>query len=52
LKRCLEEVGFEAEAAGDGKTAHSLTAEQEFDILIVDFGLADMDGIGLIHKLR
>src|SRR5450755_3355504 len=52
LKRSLEEAGFEVEAAADGKSAQSLAVEPEFDILIVDLGLPDMDGIDLIHKLR
>jgi two-component system copper resistance phosphate regulon response regulator CusR len=52
LKRSLEEAGFEVEAAADGKTAQHLAVEPEFDSLIVDLGLPDMDGIDLIHKLR
>jgi len=40
------------EAAADGKTAQSLAVESAYDILIVDLGLPDMDGIDLIHKLR
>jgi len=52
LRRSLEEAGFEVEAAADGKTAQSLAVESAYDILIVDLGLPDMDGIDLIHKLR
>jgi two-component system copper resistance phosphate regulon response regulator CusR len=52
LKRSLEEAGFEVEAAPDGKTAQSLTVGREFDGLIVDLGLPDIDGIDLIHRLR
>jgi two-component system copper resistance phosphate regulon response regulator CusR len=52
LKRSLEEAGFEVVAASDGRSAQSISVEREFDILIVDLGLPDMDGIELIHELR
>jgi two-component system copper resistance phosphate regulon response regulator CusR len=52
LQRSLEEAGYQGEAAADGKTAEQLAIEGEYDILIVDLGLPDRDGIGLILKLR
>ncbi len=52
LQRSLEEAGYEVEAASDGKTAEKLAAESVFDILIVDLGLPDQDGINLILRLR
>jgi len=52
LRRSLEEAGYEVEAASDGKTAERLAVENPFDILIVDLGLPDQDGITLILKLR
>ena len=52
LKRSLEEAGYEVEAAADGKTAQRLAIEGPFDILIVDLGLPDIDGISLILRLR
>jgi DNA-binding response OmpR family regulator len=52
LQRSLEESGYTVETARDGKTAEKLAAESHFDILIVDLGLPDQDGIGLILKLR
>jgi DNA-binding response OmpR family regulator len=48
----LEEAGYQVEAAGDGKTAERLAVEGEYDILIVDLGLPDQDGISLIIRLR
>jgi DNA-binding response OmpR family regulator len=48
----LEEAGYQVEAAGDGKTAERLAVDGQFDILIVDLGLPDQDGISLILKLR
>jgi two-component system copper resistance phosphate regulon response regulator CusR len=52
LRTSLAEAGYLVEAAADGKTAEWLATEEEFDILIVDLGLPDQDGIGLILKLR
>jgi two-component system copper resistance phosphate regulon response regulator CusR len=52
LKRSLEEAGYQVEAASDGKTAESLAIDGAFDILIVDLGLPDRDGITLILRLR
>ncbi len=52
LQRSLEESGYSVETARDGKTAERLAIDSQFDILIVDLGLPDQDGIGLILKLR
>ncbi len=52
LQRSLQEAGYQVEVASDGKTAERLAIEAPFDILIVDLGLPDQDGITLILKLR
>ncbi|HEV2133319.1 MAG TPA: response regulator transcription factor [Terracidiphilus sp.] len=52
LRHSLEEAGYQVEAAPDGKTAERFARERTFDILIVDLGLPDQDGIGLIFRLR
>jgi two-component system copper resistance phosphate regulon response regulator CusR len=52
LRRSLSEAGYEVEVAPDSKTAERLAGESAFDILIVDLGLPDLDGIGLILRLR
>jgi two-component system copper resistance phosphate regulon response regulator CusR len=52
LRRSLEEAGYQVEAALDGRTAERLAVENTFDILIVDLGLPDQDGISLILRLR
>ena len=52
LRRSLEEAGYDVEAAPDGETAQRLAVESPFDILIVDLGLPDRDGISLILRLR
>jgi DNA-binding response OmpR family regulator len=52
LQRSLTEAGYQVEAAGDGKTAARLAVENPHDVLVVDLGLPDQDGITLIHQLR
>jgi DNA-binding response OmpR family regulator len=52
LRRSLEEAGYQVDTASDGKTAERLALESPPDILIVDLGLPDQDGINLILKLR
>jgi DNA-binding response OmpR family regulator len=52
LRSSLEEAGYQVAATSDGKTAERLAVESQFDILIVDLGLPDQDGITLILRLR
>ena len=52
LRRSLEEARYEVEVAPDARTAERLAVESQFDILIVDLGLPDKDGISLILRLR
>ena len=50
LKRSLGEAGYQVDAAGDGKAAEGLATEHPYEVLIVDLGLPDQDGITLILK--
>jgi DNA-binding response OmpR family regulator len=52
LKQSLTEAGYQVEVAADGKTAETLASERHHDLLIVDLGLPDGDGINLILRLR
>ena len=52
LQRSLEEAGYEVEVAPNARTAEQIAAGSQFDILIVDLGLPDRDGISLILQLR
>jgi len=52
LKKPLGEAGYTVHLAEDGRTAASLAAANGYDILIVDLGLPDQDGIDLILQLR
>ncbi len=52
LQCSLQEAGYEVAVAPDARTAEQLAVESRFDILIVDLGLPDRDGISLILRLR
>jgi DNA-binding response OmpR family regulator len=52
LKHALTEAGFRVDLASDALAAMRLAVEGGHDVLIVDLGLPDMDGIALILRLR
>jgi DNA-binding response OmpR family regulator len=52
LKQPLADAGYEVDTAKDGRTAIQLASEKKYDVLIVDLGLPDQDGIDLILQLR
>ena len=52
LQQPLANAGYEVDAAKDGRTAIQLASENKYDVLIVDLGLPDQDGIDLILQLR
>jgi two-component system copper resistance phosphate regulon response regulator CusR len=52
LRHALAEAGYRVDAASDAKTAERMAMERRYDVLIVDLGLPDQDGIGLILRLR
>jgi two-component system copper resistance phosphate regulon response regulator CusR len=52
LEQALTEAGYQVDVAPNGKTAESFAQANSYDILIVDLGLPDQDGISLIMHLR
>jgi DNA-binding response OmpR family regulator len=52
LRRSLEEAGYQVDVASNAATAERLATENGYDILVVDLGLPDRDGISLILRLR
>jgi len=51
LQRSLTEAGYQVEAAANAKNAERMSLESVHDILIVDLGLPDEDGLSLILRL-
>jgi DNA-binding response OmpR family regulator len=52
LKQPLANAGYEVDTAKDGRTAIQLASGKKYDVLVVDLGLPDQDGIDLILQLR
>ncbi len=52
LKQSLTDAGYEVDTAKDGRAAAQLASGKKYDVLIVDLGLPDQDGIDLILQLR
>ena len=52
LRNSLQEAGYEVDVAGDARHAEQIAMKSAHDILIVDLGLPDRDGISLILSLR
>ena len=52
LLQALTEAGYSVDVAPDGRAAEALAKNNNYDILIVDLGLPDQDGITLITRLR
>ncbi|TQS76241.1 response regulator transcription factor [Ornithinibacillus gellani] len=48
----LEKAGFQTDAAYDGKEAVQKTLEQEYDLILLDLMLPEMDGMEVCHYLR
>jgi two-component system copper resistance phosphate regulon response regulator CusR len=52
LRHALAEAGYTVDAAPDAKTAERMALDSRHDVLVVDLGLPDQDGMGLILRLR
>lgn len=52
LKLSLEQAGFQVSSAYDGKTALDLARSPEFDLIILDLMLPEMDGFEVCRELR
>ncbi|MCB5163820.1 response regulator [Streptomyces bambusae] len=52
LKINLQARKFDVEQASDGRTALRLAAARRPDLVLLDLGLPDMDGVEVIHGVR
>lgn len=52
LKKGLQAKGFVTTSVSDGESALRLTGTEEFDLVILDLGLPEMDGLEVLAELR
>lgn len=52
LGRGLESAGYAVDLAADGQTGLSLSHTTSYDLIILDLGLPDMDGLAVLEKIR
>jgi DNA-binding response OmpR family regulator len=52
LEKGLRANGYSTKVAPDGESARRLADDREFDLLILDLGLPDMDGLTVLRELR
>ena len=52
LQRGLESAGYAVDVAADGQTGIDLVHNTDYDLLILDMMLPDMDGLKVLEKVR
>ncbi len=52
LARGLESSGYEVEAVENGESALERVQAKEYDLVVLDLGLPDMDGIEVLRAIR
>lgn len=52
LRINLRARGYEVEVAGDGRSALHIVSEEMPDVILLDLGLPDLDGIAVLRQLR
>lgn len=52
IKRGLKEEGYAVDVANNAEKGHFMVTTQEYDLIVLDLMLPDMDGIALCRKLR
>ena len=52
VQKGLNSKGFVTKVVGDGQSAYEEASSRSHDLLILDIGLPDMDGLTVLHRLR
>jgi two-component system copper resistance phosphate regulon response regulator CusR len=52
LQRGLESAGYAVDVAGDGRTAIDMVHATDYDLIVLDMMLPDMDGLKVLEKVR
>src|SRR3972149_8994480 len=52
IKKGLEQESYAADVAYDGTYGYDLAATQDYDVIILDLMLPNMDGVEILRRLR
>jgi DNA-binding response OmpR family regulator len=52
LERGLRSRGYATTAVSEGAKAAAIASDEDFDLVILDLGLPDMDGLSVLRELR
>jgi len=52
LRVCLEAAGYRVEEASNGQEGITQAAQRRPDVVVLDLGLPDLDGVGVLKRLR
>lgn len=52
LTQAMTEAGYAAQSASDGRTAFDLASRANFDLILLDLMLPEMDGLEVCRRLR
>jgi two-component system KDP operon response regulator KdpE len=52
LRVCLEAAGYRVEEASSGQEGITQAAQRRPDLVVLDLGLPDLDGVGVLKRLR
>jgi two-component system copper resistance phosphate regulon response regulator CusR len=52
LSRGLESAGYAVDVADTGSSAIDMVHAAEYDLIVLDLGLPDLDGLGVLRKIR
>src|ERR687892_2759927 len=52
IDRGLASRGYATKVCADGATATAIASDSDFDLLILDLGLPDVDGLSVLREIR
>lgn len=52
LERGLKSRGYSTKVVEDGSAAAAIAADEDFDLVVLDLGLPDLDGLSVLRVLR
>lgn len=52
VTEALETQGYVIDVAEDGEQAHYMAAVESYDLIVLDLGLPQLDGLSLLQRWR